>query len=376
MGVEREQSSLSHLSSRSERILPQEVLNARPCKKVFDETWKQTITAERRYNTMASCKFEKGKYHTATEAKAHFRHDDISIESRKIAAKSNPNIDVTKSHLNRSLLGLTYQQMCERYDKRISELDATTNTNKRKDRVTLQNIEVPVPAELERENYNRWFVRVAEILCDMYGRKNFVDGQIHWDEEHQYVSVETGELVTSRVHSHFSIIPEVNGVLNCKKLSGRNNMIKLNKAVEDMTQKEFGCSFMTGEKKKSCYTINELKNISGRLELEKRANAVVEAENRLLQSKQDIEQKMAYVGEFERFRALESKRLEAENHNSRLLEQQAKSKLQEAEELYNKSKELHNKLMNMSDIFTEQYADDFAHELGYIKKSVKKSLSL
>lgn len=325
---------------------------------------------------MASCKFQGGKYHSKTEAKAHFRHDDISIESRRIAAKGNPNIDISKSHLNRSLCGLTYKEVCEKYDRRIEFLDNTTNTNRRKDRVTLQNIEIPVPADLERKNYNRWFVRVAEILCDMYGRKNFVDGQIHWDEEHQYVSAETGELVTSRVHCHFSVIPEVNGVLNCKKLSGRNNMIKLNKAVEEMTQKEFGCSFMTGEKKKSCYTVDELKNISSRMELEKRANAVVEAENRLSQSKQDIEQKMAYVGEFERFRASESQRLETENQNSRLLEQQAKSKLQEAEELYNQSKELHNKLMNMSDIFTEQYADDFAYELGYTKKNIEKSLSL
>lgn len=209
---------------------------------------------------------------------------------------------------------MTYEEMCEKYDRRIEVLDNTSNTNKRKDRVTLQNIEVPVPADLERENYNRWFVRVAEILCDMYGRKNFVDGQIHWDEEHQYVSAETGELVTSRVHGHFSIIPEVNGVLNCKKLSGRNNMIKLNKAVEDMTQKEFGCSFMTGEKKKSHQTVDELKNKSNQLALEQREQsckqkeqAVAEAENRLLQSKQSIDEqeqavteKQALIGEYER----------------------------------------------------------------------------
>ena len=61
---------------------------------------------------MASAKFEGGKYHGATEAKAHMRHDDISIEAREIAAKNNPHIDTSKSHLNKSLLGLTYEQMC------------------------------------------------------------------------------------------------------------------------------------------------------------------------------------------------------------------------------------------------------------------------
>lgn len=266
---------------------------------------------------MASCKFEKGKYHTATEAKAHFRHDDISIESRRIAAKGNPNIDITKSHLNRSLLGLTYEEMCEKYDKRIAYLDATTNTNRRKDRVTIQNIEVPVPVELDKNLYNKWFVKVAEILCSMYGSENFIDGQIHYDEEHEYIDVQTEELVTSRVHAHFSIVPEQNGVLNCKKMSGRANMRKLNSAVDNMTKALFGCSFMTGEKKKSRQTVDELKNESNRLALqqreqkcEQRESAALEAENRLLQSKQavseqeqEVEQKMALIGEYERLGA-------------------------------------------------------------------------
>lgn len=266
---------------------------------------------------MASAKFQGGKYHTATEVKAHFRHDDISVESRKVASRGNQNIDVTKSHLNKSLLGLTYEQMCEKYDKRIAQLDAITNTNHRKDRVTLQNIEIPVPRELDRNLYNKWFVKVAEILCSMYGQMNFVDGQIHWDEEHEYVSADTGEVVTSRVHAHYSIIPEVKGVLNCKKMSGRANMKKLNKAIEDMTQKEFGCSFMTGEKTKSCHTIDELKNRSNQLALERREQnckqqeqTIAEAEKSLLESKmaiseqeQAIERKMANLSEYERLGA-------------------------------------------------------------------------
>lgn len=256
---------------------------------------------------MASCKFENGKYHTATEAKAHFRHDDISIESRRIAAKGNPNIDVTKSNLNRSLLGLTYEQMCQKYDERIAYLDATTNTNRRKDRVTLQNIEIPVPAELDRRYYNKWFVKVADLLCDLYGRENFIEGQIHYDEEHEYMNAETGELTASRVHAHFSIVPEIKGILNCKKMSGRNNMRKLNSAVDNMTKCLFNCSFMTGEKKKSRQTVDELKNKSNRLALQQREQAVVEAENRLLESikvigeqEQAIERKKADLGEYER----------------------------------------------------------------------------
>lgn len=308
---------------------------------------------------MASCKFQGGKYHSKTEAKAHLRHDDISVENRKIAAKGNPNIDVSKSHLNRSLCGLTYREACEKYDKRIEFLDNTTNTNRRKDRVTLQNIEVPVPADLEREKYNRWFVRVAEILCSMYGQLNFVDGQIHYDEEHEYISAETGELVTSRVHAHYSIVPEINGILNCKKMSGRANMRKLNKAVEDMTQKEFAISFMTGEKKKSKQTIDELKNISNRLALEQREQnckqreqTIAEVEKRLLESKKEISEqeqaiecKMANLSECERIGADYYNR--ARNlYNS--LEHEDKEFRDNKAKLYNQSlnniAELHTKL--------------------------------
>lgn len=328
---------------------------------------------------MASCKFEGGKYHTAQEAKAHFRHDDISIESRKIAAKGNPNIDVTKSHLNRSLLGLTYEEMCEKYDKRIAYLDATTNTNRRKDRVTLQNIEVPVPAELDKNLYNKWFVKVAEILCSMYGSENFIDGQIHYDEEHEYIDAETEELVTSRVHAHFSIVPEQNGVLNCKKMSGRANMRKLNSAVDNMTKALFGCSFMTGIKKKSRQTVDELKNESNRLALqqreqkcEQRESAVLEAENRLLQNEnevsrreQAVEQKEAVLGVYEQLGADYYNR--ARNlFNS--LEQEDK------EFQANKAKLYHQSLQRIDELHTE--LDESLLPLPHRSKQREKQKSL
>ena len=80
---ERTVGALWHLTLRSK------VLNAR-------------LRGEVRYKkrgekNMASAKFQGGKYHNASEVKAHFRHDDISVQSRKIAARTNPNIDISKS---------------------------------------------------------------------------------------------------------------------------------------------------------------------------------------------------------------------------------------------------------------------------------------
>lgn len=216
---------------------------------------------------MASCKFQKGKCKLAPEVKAHFRHNDITPERRKIAKKRNKHIDLNKCKYNFSILGLTYEEKCKKYDARIAYLDSHGNTNKRKDRVTMQCIEVPVPKGLPRERYHDWFFRVADILIKKYGEENFIDGDIHYDEEHSYRDPETLELVVSRVHGHFEIIPEIKGKLNCKEMSLRKNMTILNKEVDKMTKAEFGCSFMTGKKTKSFKKVEELKQESENAEL-------------------------------------------------------------------------------------------------------------
>lgn len=216
---------------------------------------------------MASCKFEGGKYKTSSEVKAHFRHNDIDPEKRKIAQKKNKDIDLTKCKDNFSILGLSYEERCKKYDDRIKYLDKNGNTNKRKDRVTAQCIEIPVPAGLPRDKYRDWFMRIAELLRAKYGEENFIDADVHYDEEHKYRDPETRELVVSRVHGHFMIIPEVDGKLNCKKMTLRKNMKELNREVDVMTQAEFGCSFLTGSKKKSTKKVEELKQESEYAEL-------------------------------------------------------------------------------------------------------------
>lgn len=216
---------------------------------------------------MASCKFEGGKYKGASEVKAHFRHNDIDPEKRKIAQKKNKDIDLTKCKDNFSILGLSYEERCKKYDDRIKYLDSHGNTNKRKDRVTAQCIEIPVPTGLPRGRYHDWFMRIAELLRTKYGEENFIDADIHYDEEHEYRDPETRELVISRVHGHFMIVPELDGKLNCKQITLRKNMKELNREIDVMTQTEFGCSFMTGTKKKSTKKVEELKQESEYTEL-------------------------------------------------------------------------------------------------------------
>ena len=81
---------------------------------------------------MASVDFHKCK--NASDVAAMMRHND-AVERTK-HKHANKDIDITRSNLNTQWLNLDYSQTLKRYEKRIDYLDSTTNTNKRKDRVT------------------------------------------------------------------------------------------------------------------------------------------------------------------------------------------------------------------------------------------------
>lgn len=218
---------------------------------------------------MASCEFKGGKCKSKQQAKAYLRHND---KDRREATKehSNKDIDKSKTSLNVDLLNMSYEDKCKKYDDRISELDATTNTNKRKDRLTMQGIVVPAPLNLPRERYLEWFTRVHEILTEKYGKENCVGSDVHYDEEHKYIDPETRLEAVSRVHLHYSTIPVLNGSLNGKWCSERANMIQLNNAIQEMSQNEFGVDFMDGTKKKGSKSTETLKNASKQAEMDAR----------------------------------------------------------------------------------------------------------
>lgn len=278
---------------------------------------------------MASCKFEGGKCKGPSDAKAHMRHNDISPERRVIACKKNKHIDPARSKYNFSILGLNYEECAAKYDARIAYLDNHGNKNKRKDRVTMQVIEIPVPADLPRNLYKQWFIRISEILRQKYGEENFIEGSIHYDEEHEYRDPETKEKHWSRVHGHFMIVPEVNGGLNAKQISLRKNMKALNREVDQMTKTEFGCAFMTGTKKKSVKSVEQLKQESEYAEmfyqLEQQKKEITELDKRLrfrqdalAKKLEDIEAKEKKLVELqdqvsERYRALEKREKKADS---------------------------------------------------------------
>ncbi len=212
---------------------------------------------------MAGVQFAGGKFKGATEAKAQFRHNDK--EQRLLCGKhANEQINLDHTSRNTDIRGLSYREICEAYDRRINELDSTTNANKRKDRTTLLSLNVVAPEGLPDEKVDAWYRRVWEITGDMYGQGNLLDCKIHRDEIHEYIDPDTRETRTSRVHGHMMLIPEHDGQLNGKWCASRSNIMKMNNAVHDMSVREFGVEFMTGSRKKNGKTVEQMKRDSAK----------------------------------------------------------------------------------------------------------------
>ena len=189
---------------------------------------------------MASVNWQK--YKGGTEAKSHFRHNETEQRTRT-GRHSNPDIDKSRTPLNFSVVGRNYNERCDIYDKAISGVKRL-----RSDAVTCIGLEVTVPQDLPEDKYKDWFTAVHGIYCDFFGADNVIDTDIHFDEIHDYYDPTKKQTTKSRVHAHTNVMPFTeDGRLCCKEIFTRANLVKLNDAVEEMTQRDFGCKFMTGE---------------------------------------------------------------------------------------------------------------------------------
>lgn len=213
---------------------------------------------------MASVNYKKLKL--PQEVKAMLYHCD----KEKRLESNHSNIDIDKSATPDNMQGIPdYYAACKRYDDRIAELDAKHGANKRKDRVTCFGMNIPAPKDLKSEDEQEFFDEVLKLIAEQYGYENIVQYYMHLDEKHDYISSETGEMCTSRSHMQCYVVPEHNGKLNGKWFSSRSNMVKLNNAIQKMAQEQFGVMFMDGSKKKSRKTVEQLKNESAYLEVQK-----------------------------------------------------------------------------------------------------------
>lgn len=201
---------------------------------------------------MASINYKKLK--TVGEVKAMLRHCDA--EERLKHEHNNKQIDKNKTNENVNFLRLSYKEASERYTKYIKKLDETTNTNKRRDRVTAFDLCVSMPKGLSREQEKELMGEAVKLFKKEYGEEAVFYAVGHYDEMHEYVK--ECEFVKSRGHLHLFCVPQFNGVLCGKRFSSKAEMKRMNKELDKICLERFGVHFLTGEKamKKS---VEELK---------------------------------------------------------------------------------------------------------------------
>lgn len=226
---------------------------------------------------MASVDFAKQK--SAVSAKSVFRH--CASDTRERSKHKNQQIDTSKTKENFSVKVTDYKSICKAYDERMKEVEKT-NTNKRKDRVTLLTLEYAIPDEIPYEKHEEYVKKVNEIVESMYGKENTLGWYVHRDEIHDYTDKD-GQRRTSKNHVHGFVVPELNGQLNAKQCSSRKNMVSLNNAIDDMTKRDYGCTFKVGGKKNS-KTVEELKKESTLIEKLQVENRDLRAENERLRA--------------------------------------------------------------------------------------------
>lgn len=203
---------------------------------------------------MASVNFMKLK--GGSDVARILRHCDAEMRLKQ--QHSNVHIDKSKTHLNGQMIARgDYDQSLGYYMQRIQDLDATTNTNKRRDRVTCFALEVPAPEGMPVSDFAQI---VGNRISQMYGRRNIVNLYVHQNEQHQYM--DHGQIRTSRHHIHAIVIPEIDGKLDGKHFSSKSRMQRLNQLI-DTDCREKGFIFLTGGKPRH-RSVEELKRASDR----------------------------------------------------------------------------------------------------------------
>lgn len=335
----------------------------------------------------------------------HFFREDEDTKQH-----SNENIHTDLSHNNMTLVynaetgrmepATSREQILDAINNRLSDaidLESGTYRNNgrtvRKDAVQCRGMILQLDPEFYKDNKDnpnavmKSYDDLLRLAKKRYGKENIVAASVHLDE--------------TNPHMHILFTPvTADNRLSQKDFFDKKKLKEAHKEMrEELRSKGYdidmgrrtpkGAKRMTEEEykafKDAAKKAKELAEKEQQLEADRQHNLRLQQQVRQMASEasekiseaDNREQRLeAQKAEFEAYRASESQRLEEENQHSRQLEQQATSKLEEAEELYNKSKELHSKLMNMSDVFTEKFADDFARELGYTKKNIRKGLSM
>ena len=131
-------------------------------------------------------------------------------------SKTNPDIDPTRTHLNKDLKGDDDRTYYNRVKDRIKELDLPKAV--RKDAVTMCGFVCTSDKaffdNLPQSEQDRFFKESHDFLKDRYGEKNVVASKVHYDEK--------------TPHLHCYVVPVTeDGRLSAKNIFTRSELQKL-----------------------------------------------------------------------------------------------------------------------------------------------------
>lgn len=207
---------------------------------------------------MAGINWKKVTTQTAGAMKRH-----LGQYEREHGNHSNEHIDKKLSHRNYCIGCNDFSDAFNAMKKRVAEVDKMYPPDrKRADRKTACFLEIPCPNELRLQGKSDdFFAKSFEVMQNFFGEKNVHGGFVHKDELHEYRDKD-GSLKMSMEHMHLLVscyaewqqkdkktgeMVERKGI-NGKNFETRHRLKKLNDAMQEMCQREFGVSFNTGEK--------------------------------------------------------------------------------------------------------------------------------
>ncbi|MBQ8995443.1 MAG: plasmid recombination protein [Oscillospiraceae bacterium] len=147
-------------------------------------------------------------------------------ERKKKSYPRNPDIDVTKSHLNYHII-----EPEKRYFEVVKDRIDRCEYKPHRDHVLLvEGVCTPTASWIEAkplEEQREFFAYVMEFMKDFYGADNMISAVVHMDESHP--------------HMHFVFTPIQDGRFSCAKLIGsmQNNMRDLQSRFYEHISKKY-----------------------------------------------------------------------------------------------------------------------------------------
>lgn len=148
---------------------------------------------------------------------------------REGESKTNPDIDLTRTHLNYDLINAQPIKYTAVINEKIRN-NATETAKVRKDAVVMCNFVITSDEQTMKamtpEQLRQFFQDSVEFFGNRYGKENLVMGSVHMDE--------------TTPHMHLGLVPIKDKKLSCKNIFNRNELRSLQTDFAEEVGKKYG----------------------------------------------------------------------------------------------------------------------------------------